>query len=51
MYINSIDDPEKKERMESILNYIKKSFPQLKEEIKWNQPMFTDMELIIGFSM
>jgi len=51
-YLNSIGDPEKKERMESILNYIKKTFPQLKEEIKWNQPMFTDHgTFIIGFSI
>lgn len=42
----------KKIRMESILNYIKKAFPQLKEEIKWNQPMFTDHgTFIIAFSI
>ena len=41
-YLDSIDDPAKRERMEGILNYIKSAFPQLKEEIKWNQPMFTD---------
>jgi uncharacterized protein YdhG (YjbR/CyaY superfamily) len=33
MYLNSIDDPNKRERMKSILSYIKKTFPQLKEEI------------------
>ncbi|HHT66229.1 MAG: iron chaperone [Caldicoprobacterales bacterium] len=52
MYINSIGDPDKKERMKSILDYIKRTFPQLKEEIKWNQPMFTDHgTFIIGFSI
>lgn len=51
-FINSIDDPEKRERMESILNYVKKTFPQLKEELKWNQPMFTHHgTFIIGFSI
>jgi len=38
--------------MESILNYIKKTFSQLKEEIKWNEPMFTDHgTFIIAFSI
>lgn len=51
-YLNTIEDPAKKERMESILTFIKQAFPQLKEEIKWNQPMFTDHNtFIIGFSM
>ncbi|HOV69065.1 MAG TPA: iron chaperone [Clostridia bacterium] len=51
-YLNSIEDPGKRERMENILSFIKNSFPQLKEEIKWNQPMFTDHgTFIIGFSI
>lgn len=51
-YLNNIGDSDKKARMESILDYIKKTFPQLKEEIKWNQPMFTDHgTFIIGFSI
>ena len=51
-FLNTIEDPVKKERMESIINYIRKTFPQLKEEIKWNQPMFTDHgTFIIGFSI
>ena len=50
-YINGIDKPEQRERMASIFSYIRKTFPQLKEEIKWNQPMFTDHgTFIIGFS-
>lgn len=52
MFLNNIDDPAKRERMESILSYIKTIFPQLKEEIKWNQPMFTDHgTFIIAFSI
>lgn len=51
-YLDNIDEPKKKERMESILKYIKKTFPQLKEEIRWNQPMFTDHgTFIIAFSI
>lgn len=38
--------------MGSILAYVKRTFPQLKEEIKWNQPMFTDHgTFIIGFNI
>lgn len=38
--------------MESILSFVAKTFPQLKREIKWNQPMFTDHgTFIIAFSM
>jgi uncharacterized protein YdhG (YjbR/CyaY superfamily) len=52
MFLDSIDESDKRERMEGILKYIKENFPQLKEEIKWNQPMFSDHEtFIIGFSV
>ncbi len=52
MFLESIDELDKKERMEGILKYIKENFPQLKEEIKWNQPMFSDHgTFIIGFSI
>jgi uncharacterized protein YdhG (YjbR/CyaY superfamily) len=52
MFLDSIDESDKRERMEDILKYIKENFPQLKEEIKWNQPMFSDHEtFIIGFSV
>lgn len=51
-FFDSIDELEKRERMEDILNHIKEKFPQLKEEIKWNQPMFSDHgTFIIGFSI
>ncbi len=51
-YLNSIDEPEKRERMRNILSFVRETFPQLKEEIRWNQPMFTDHgTFIIGFSM
>ena len=51
-FLDEITQQDKRQRMEGILNGIKKSFPQLKEEIKWNQPMFTDHgTFIIGFSI
>lgn len=51
-FLDNIGEPEKKERMKEILVKIKEKFPQLKEEIKWNQPMFTDHgTFIIGFSI
>ena len=51
-FLDSISDLEKRERLESILTSIKERFPQLKEEIKWNQPMFSDHgTYIIGFSI
>ena len=38
--------------MEDILNYVKEKFPQLKEKIKWSQPMFSDHgTFIIGLSI
>ena len=51
-FLDSMREPDKRERMENILNYVKEKFPQLKEEIKWNQPMFSDHgTFIIGFSV
>ncbi|MCR6546552.1 iron chaperone [Dehalobacterium formicoaceticum] len=52
IFLDSIGESDKRERMESILNNIKDMFPQLNEEIKWNQPMFSDHgTFIIGFSV
>ncbi|WP_089610738.1 iron chaperone [Dehalobacterium formicoaceticum] len=52
IFLDSIGESDKRERMESILNNIKDKFPQLNEEIKWNQPMFSDHgTFIIGFSV
>lgn len=45
MFLDSIGDMDKKERLESTLSNIKEKFPQLKEEIKWNQPIFSDRGL------
>ncbi|NLM04954.1 MAG: iron chaperone [Clostridiales bacterium] len=52
MFLDEIDDLDKRKPMEEILNHVKEKFPQLKEEIKWNEPMFTDHgTFIIGFSI
>ncbi|MDD4688917.1 MAG: DUF1801 domain-containing protein [Eubacteriales bacterium] len=52
MFLDSIGELKKRERLEGILSSIKEKFPQLKEEIKWNQPMFSDHgTFIIGFSV
>ena len=52
MYLKNIDEQDKREKMEGILKHIKDNFPQLKEKIKWKQPMFTDHgTFIIGFSI
>jgi uncharacterized protein YdhG (YjbR/CyaY superfamily) len=52
VFLDRIGEPDKKERMEGILNNIKEKFPQLIAEIKWNQPMFSDHgTFIIGFSV
>lgn len=52
IFLKGIDEPDKRQRMKGILKAVKKNFPHLKEEIKWNQPMFTDhATFIIGFSL
>jgi len=50
-FLNKIDNLENREKLEEILVHISETFPQLKREIKWNQPMFTHHgTYIIGFS-
>lgn len=52
MFLDGMREPDKRERMENILKYVKEKFPQLKEEIKWNQPIFSDHgSFIVGFSV
>lgn len=51
-YLANIDNPQHKARMEEVLDWIFKKFPDLKPKIAWNQPMFTDHgTFIIGFSI
>lgn len=50
-YMQGIDKPEHRARMEEIFAWIQREFPQLERKIAWNQPMFTDHgTFIIGFS-
>lgn len=51
-YLLTIEEGEKRQRMAALFAHIKETFPTLKEEIKWNQPMYTDHgTFIIGFSV
>lgn len=51
-FIARIDNPEHQARTEEVLNWVTEKFPNLKQKIAWNQPMFTDHEtFIIGFSV
>ncbi|WP_028782395.1 iron chaperone [Thalassobacillus devorans] len=51
-FLAKIDDPDHRERTEEVLQWVAEQFPQLKQEVKWNQPMFTDQgTFIIAFSV
>ena len=51
-FLVEIKDSMHRERTEEVLSWIKNKYPQLKTEMKWNQPMFTDHgTFIIGFSV
>jgi len=51
-YIETIKSEQAKEIMVNLLKHIKTTYPNLKEKIGWNQPMFTDHgTFIIGFSL
>ncbi|KZE37096.1 iron chaperone [Bhargavaea cecembensis] len=51
-YLNGIDHPDHRERMEEMLGWVAETFPELEPVIKWNQPMFTHHgTYIIGFSV
>ena len=41
-YLETMPEIDKREKLESIINWILEEFPQLNLEIKWNQPMFID---------
>jgi len=50
-FINKIKEEEKRDKLESIFEYIEKEFPNLEKRIAWNQPMYTDHgTFIIAFS-
>lgn len=51
-YLNRIDNPQQRSRVEEVLSWIMSNFPNLTPKIAWNQPMFTDHgTFIIAFSV
>lgn len=51
-YLAQIDNPQHRERTETVLNWVAEKYPNLEPEIAWNQPMFTNHgTFIIGFSV
>lgn len=51
-YLQNIANPEYKQRMEEIFNWIKEKYPTLTPRYAWNQPMYVAHgTFIIGFSM
>lgn len=51
-FLASIDDPERRAKLDDVFVWVRKTFPNLEERIAWNQPMFTDHgTFIIAFSV
>lgn len=51
-YLAKIDHPQHRARMEEVLAWVMRKFPNLTPKIAWNQPMFTNHgTFIIGFSI
>ena len=51
-FLSSIETSEHKTRTKVVLDWVEDTFPELKPEFKWNQPMFTHHgTFIIAFSI
>jgi len=51
-FLAKIDNPQHLARVEEVLTWVPKKYPNLKPKIAWNQPMFTHHgTFIIGFSV
>ncbi|WP_127579435.1 iron chaperone [Paenibacillus koleovorans] len=51
-FLNKIENPQHRARMEEVFEWIEQTFPQLERKVGWNQPMYTDHDTyIIGFSV
>jgi hypothetical protein len=51
-FLSTIDVKQHQLKLKEILDWIKNQYPQLKEKVAWNQPMFTDHNtFIIAFSV
>lgn len=50
-FLATMGEPDHKDKMETILNWVQGTYPELKTRIAWSQPMFVDHgTFIIGFS-
>ncbi|MDI9589073.1 MAG: DUF1801 domain-containing protein [Acidobacteriota bacterium] len=50
-FLATIPNPENRERMVKVLDWVQETYPDLELRIAWNQPMFTHHgTFIIGFS-
>ena len=51
-YLESIDNPDHRDRVGQVFAWVLEKFPELQPKIAWNQPMFTHHDtFIIGFSV
>lgn len=51
-YLAKIENPDHRQKMVRVLQWVEKRYPNLAGRIAWNQPMFTDHgTFIIGFSV
>lgn len=50
-FLNTMGEPEHKDKMEAILDWVQENYPDLETRIAWSQPMFVDHgTFIMGFS-
>lgn len=51
-FVQMIEDSNHRERVIELLSWVQTNYPELQQEVKWNQPMFTHHgTFIIGFSV
>lgn len=51
-FLSTIEDKGHQLKLKEILDWIRHKYPNLKEKVGWNQPMFTDHDtFIIAFSV
>ncbi len=50
-YLDSLEKEDERRRMEEVLDWVEKTYPQLDFRIGWNQPIYTyEKTFIIAFS-
>lgn len=51
-FLNTMENMDHRNKLKEVLDWIKMTYPNLKEKVGWNQPMFTDHDtFIIAFSV